>query len=204
MAEPIEFFFDFASGYSYFAATEIDELAARRGRSVRWRAFSLGSSFKVTDAKPLTRTPLKADYAALDWARIAALKGLEFAMPADHPHAGMPALRGFYWLDAQDPALAIRFAKEVFRRYFAEGLAIDDAAAVAEVARPLGADPTAFVAAVASPELKAKARAAGEDAVGRGIFGAPWVIVDGEPFWGWDRLPMVERRLAETGASETR
>ncbi|MFJ5486501.1 2-hydroxychromene-2-carboxylate isomerase [Hansschlegelia beijingensis] len=203
MAEPIEFFFDFGSGYSYFASTEIDDLAARHGRSVRWKAFSLGSSFKVTEAKPLTRTPLKAEYVALDWARIARLKGLSFTMPDGHPHAGMPALRGFHWLDAQDPALAVRFAKDVFRAYFSEGLAIDDATAVAEIARPLGADRSAFIAAVASPELKAKARAAGEEAVERGVFGAPWIILDGEPFWGWDRLPMVERRLAEASPAAT-
>lgn len=198
MPSPIEFYFDFPSGYSYFAAVEIDHLAARHGRETRWRAFSLGTAFKRTQSAPLTRTPLKSDYTALDWTRIARDKGLAFSIPEGHPHAGLPALRGFHLIGAKDPEAAKGFAKEIFRRYFAENLAIDDVAAVAEVARGFGVAPDAFAAGVADPATKALLKDVGEDAVSRGVFGAPWIIVDGEPFWGWDRLPMVERRL--TGA----
>jgi 2-hydroxychromene-2-carboxylate isomerase len=194
---PIEFFFDFPSAYSYFAALEIEDLAARQAREVRWIAFSLGSAFRLTGAQPLTRTPLKADYTALDWARIARLKGRDaFRIPEGHPHAGLPALRGFHWIDAGDSALAARFAKAVFTGYFEQGLAIDDVAAVADLAGGLGIDRDDFAAAVVEPRMKARAREVGEDAVQRGVFGVPWIVVDGEPFWGWDRLPMVERRLS--------
>jgi 2-hydroxychromene-2-carboxylate isomerase len=196
MPAPIEFFFDFPSAYSFFAALEIDALAARHGREVRWRAFSLGTAFRLTGAQPLTRTPLKSDYTALDWARIAKQKGLDFAIPEGHPHAGLPALRSFHWIDARDPELAKRFALEVYRRYFEGSLAIDDVGAVVETAAGLGVDRDGLAAGVADPELKAKVREVGEDAVSRGAFGVPWFIVDGEPFWGWDRLPMIERRLA--------
>lgn len=197
MPSPIEFFFDFPSGYSYFAALEIDDLAARHGREARWRAFSLGTAFKHTQSTPLTRTPLKSDYTALDWGRIAKEKGLAFAIPEGHPHAGLPALRGFHLIDGRDPAAAKDFAREIFRRYFAENLAIDDVAAVAEVAQPFGVEPQDFTNCVADPAIKALLKDTGEQAVARGVFGAPWIILDGEPFWGWDRLPMVERRLAE-------
>lgn len=196
MRRTIEFFFDFPSAYSYFAALEIEALAARHGRDVRWRAFSLGTAFRLTGAQPLTRTPLKSDYTALDWARIAKLKGLAFAIPAGHPHAGLPALRSFHWIDARDPKLAKRFALEVYRRYFDGTLAIDDVGAVIETAAGLGVDRDGLAAGVADPELKAKVREVGEAAVSRGAFGVPWIIVDDEPFWGWDRLPMIERRLA--------
>lgn len=196
MPSPIEFFFDFPSGYSYFAALEIDDLAARHGRETRWRAFSLGTAFKHTQSTPLTRTPLKSDYTALDWGRIAKEKGLQFGIPEGHPHAGLPALRGFHLIDARDPQAAKAFAKEVFRRYFAENLAIDDVAAVAEIAREFGIEPGAFATGVADPVVKSQLKEVGEAAVARGVFGAPWIFVDGEPFWGWDRLPMVERRLA--------
>lgn len=196
MTSPIEFFFDFGSGYSYFAATEIDELAARHSRGTRWRAFSLGSAFKVTQAQPLTRVPLKADYTATDWGRIAAMKGLQdFGIPSGHPHAGLPALRGFHLIDAADRDAAKGFALEVFRLYFRSELAIDDAAAVGAVARAFGA-PADFEARIAEPAVKARPREVGEGAVARGAFGAPWFFVDGEPFWGWDRLPMIERKLA--------
>jgi len=196
MPSPIEFFFDFPSGYSYFAALEIDDLATRHGRETRWRAFSLGTAFKLTQSTPLTRTPIKADYTALDWARIGKDKGLAVRVPAGHPHAGLPALRGFHLIDARDPEAAKAFAKDVFRRYFEGELAIDDVAAVTEVARGFGVDAEAFAAGVADPAIKTLLKDVGEEAVSRGVFGAPWVVVDGEPFWGWDRLPMVERKLA--------
>lgn len=196
MTSPIEFFFDFGSGYSYFAATEIDALAARHGRETRWRAFSLGTAFRVTQAQPLTRVPLKSDYTTIDWGRIAATKGIAaFGIPEGHPHAGLPALRGFHLIDEADRDAAKGFALEIFRLYFRGDFAIDDAAAVGKVARAFGA-PADFEARIAEPRMKAKPREVGEEAVARGVFGAPWFFVDGEPFWGWDRLPMIERKLA--------
>jgi 2-hydroxychromene-2-carboxylate isomerase len=197
MPSPIEFFFDFPSGYAFFAALEIDDLAARHGREVRWQAFSLGAAFKATGALPLTHTPLKSDYTVLDWRRIAEAKGVDYRLPESHPHAGLPALRAFHWIDARDPATAVAFAKAVYRGYFSQtGLDIDDVAAVCEVARSLGVEPRQLAEGIADPAIKARVREVGEAAVARGVFGAPWTFVDGEPFWGWDRLPMIERRLA--------
>ena len=77
----IEFWFDFASGYSYFAALEIEALAGRHGRSVLWRPFTLGAAFKVTGAQGLSRTPLKGEYARRDWQNLARLKGVVFKLP---------------------------------------------------------------------------------------------------------------------------
>ena len=74
-SKPIEFWFDFASGYAYFAALEIEALAERHGRTVLWRPFTLGAAFKVTGAQGLSRTPLKGEYARRDWQRSARLKG---------------------------------------------------------------------------------------------------------------------------------
>jgi len=90
---PIEFWFDFASGYAYFAALEIEALAERCGRSVLWRPFTLGAAFKVTGAQGLSRTPLKRDYARLDWQRLARLKGVPFSLPENHPRTGLPAIK---------------------------------------------------------------------------------------------------------------
>mgnify|MGYP003679426594 FL=1 len=70
----IEFWFDFGSGYAYFAALEIDAIGARLGRRVEWRPFMLGTAFKVTGSRGLSATPLKRDYAERDWKRIARLR----------------------------------------------------------------------------------------------------------------------------------
>jgi 2-hydroxychromene-2-carboxylate isomerase len=192
---PIEFWFDFASGYAYFAALEIDALAERHGRTVLWRPFTLGAAFKATGAQGLSRTPLKRDYARRDWERLARLRAVPFSPPADHPKTGLPAIRAFYHVDRKDQDVAASLAKRIITDYFQNGLDSDDPNAVAATAASLGIDRDAILAGIADPEVKLIARQQGEQAVARGVFGSPWIFVDGEPFWGSDRLPMVERWL---------
>ncbi len=192
----IEFWFDFASGYAYFAALEIDALAERHGRTVVWRPFTLGAAFKVTGAQGLSRTPLKRDYARRDWQRLARLKGVRFSLPENHPRVGLPAIRAFYHLERGGPRVSAAFAKRIITGYFQDGLDTDDPGAIATAATALGIDRDAVLAGIADPAVKLVARQYGEDAVARGVFGSPWIFVDGEPFWGNDRLPMVEQWLA--------
>jgi len=193
---PIEFWFDFASGYAYFAALEIEALAERHGRTVTWRPFTLGAAFKITGAQGLSRTPLKRDYAQHDWQRLARLKGVAFNLPDQHPRVGLPAIRAFYHVERSDPSAAAALAKQIIVGYFRDGLDTDDPDAIARLAASLGLDRDAMLAAMVDPEVKAIARRHGEAAVARGVFGSPWLFVDGEPFWGGDRFPMVERWLA--------
>jgi 2-hydroxychromene-2-carboxylate isomerase len=194
---PIEFWFDFASGYAYFAALEIEALAGRHGRSVLWRPLTLGAAFKVTGAQGLSRTPLKGEYARRDWQRLARLKGVVFKLPERHPKVGLPAIRAFYHIDRINPPIAARLAKHIITGYFQDDLDTDDPEAIAQVASPLlGIDREAVLAGINDPEVKAIARRHGEAAVARGVFGSPWIFVDGEPFWGSDRLAMVERWLS--------
>jgi 2-hydroxychromene-2-carboxylate isomerase len=196
---PIEFWFDFSSGYAYFAALEIDGIAARCGRRVLWRPFMLGTAFNITGARGLSSTPMKKDYAARDWARLARLRGATFRPPADHPRIALAATRAFYALDETDAELGARFAKAAFLAYYASELDTANAADVVRLARGLGADEAALAAAITDPRIKALAKARSEEAVARGVFGSPWIFADGEPFWGWDRLPMVESWLTGGG-----
>lgn len=195
--EAIEFWFDFASGYAYFAALEIDALAERHGRTVLWRPFTLGAAFKITGAQGLSRTPLKSEYARRDWQRLARMKGVPFNLPSSHPKVGLAAIRAFYDLNRRNAAAAARFAKQIIIGYFRDGLDTDDPSAIAQLGQTLGLDRSLILASVADPDIKAIARQQGEAAVGRGVFGSPWIFVDGEPFWGGDRLPLVERWLSE-------
>ena len=192
---PLEFWFDFASGYAYFAALDIEALAERHGRTVVRRPFTLGAAFKVTGAQGLSRTPLKRDYARRDWQRLARLKGVPFSLPENHPRTGLPAIRAYYHLERRDARAAAALAKRIIIAYFQNGLDTDDPNAVATAAASLGMDVDTILAGIADPEVKIIARRHGEEAVARGVFGSPWIFVDGEPFWGSDRLPMVERWL---------
>jgi 2-hydroxychromene-2-carboxylate isomerase len=200
MPQPvIEFWFDFSSSYAYFASLEIEALAAKHGRAVLWRPFMLGQAFNITGARGLSSTPLKRDYALHDWRRIARLRGVKFALPAHHPSIALPAMRAFYHLDRDDPALAIAFAKAVFAAYFQDGLDTGDAEMVRGIAESVGIDGAAVAAAMADPDIKVLAKTRSQEAVDRGVFGSPWMFVDGEPFWGWDRLAMIDDWLTRGG-----
>lgn len=90
MPAPIEFFFDFASPYAYFAAHRIDAIAAKHGREVEWRPFMLGAAFKATGMMPLTEQPLRGDYARRDWDRLARRMNLPFVLPERFPIVTWP------------------------------------------------------------------------------------------------------------------
>ena len=99
----------------------------------------------------------------------------------------------------RSPALARQFALAAFRAYFTEDRDVSDLGVVLEVAGGLGVDADELSAALAGDELKGRFKADVEAAVARGVFGSPFFIVDGEPFWGSDRLPQLEKWLAEGG-----
>jgi 2-hydroxychromene-2-carboxylate isomerase len=199
VAAPIEFYFEFASPYGYLASTRIDALAARYGREVSWRPIMLGAAFKLTGAQPLVRTPLKGDYMMRDLPRFARLLGVPFKPPPMMPANSLAASRACIWLAQDDSVLAKALAQAVFHAHWGEGRDIARPEDVASIAAPLGIAPAALLAAVADPAIKERLKAATAAAIERGVFGSPFVFVDGEPFWGADRLDQAERWLAAGG-----
>jgi 2-hydroxychromene-2-carboxylate isomerase len=197
MSAPIEFWFDFTSPYSYLMAEQIDALAVRNGRSVNWHPMLLGAVFKETGGRPLTDIPLKGDYSRHDFARSARYYGIPFKLPEKFPLSTVSAARGMLWLQQHLPDQAQPFALAVFRAIFREGRDVSDLGIVIEIAASLGIDRDTFSTGVASQEIKDALRSANETAMRLGIFGAPYLIVDGEGFWGVDRLPQIERWLAQ-------
>jgi 2-hydroxychromene-2-carboxylate isomerase len=199
MAGIIEFWFDFSSPYGYFGALEIEALAARHKRKVLWRPFLLGAAFKTTGMQPLVEMPMRGDYARRDWDRLARRANIPFTLPASFPTGTVAAARAFYWLERERPDLLGRYVLGIYRAYFSEGREIHDIGGVTEVAAELGADRPQLQAALASPAIKDRLRAITDEALSRGIFGSPFIIVDGEPFWGADRLQMVDDWLQRGG-----
>lgn len=195
MAGPIDFYFDFSSPYGYVMSEKIDALAARAGREVRWHPILLGVVYKVTGGAPLPGLPLKGDYAKRDFPRTARFHDVSFKLPANFPIATQAAARAFYWLHDQDAALARRFAQAAYRAYFIDGTDISAPQAVVDVAQGLGVDGATLGSALADEAVKARLKAACETAIAAGVFGSPFIIIDGEPFWGVDRLPQIERWL---------
>ena len=196
---PIDFWFDFGSPYAFFAARHIDALAARHGRPCTWHPFMLGVAFRTTGMGPLITQPLRGEYALRDWARLARRARVPFTLPPVFPPVMLAASRAFYWLDSLDPTMARRFGHAVFDATFGQGRDLGPAAAVAELAAGLGLEREAVLAAAADPLWKDRLKRETDAALAQGIFGSPFVVVDGEPFWGHDRLPDVDSWLATGG-----
>lgn len=192
----IDFYFDFSSPYGYFAAEQIDALAARFGRQVNWQPILLGVVFKAT-GNVLGANPDKWAYALNDFARSARFYDLPFSQPANFPIASQQAGRAFYWLHGQDPAAAKQLALALYRAFFVDGKNISEAEVVLDVAAGLGHDRAALAAALADDGVKALLKDATEAAIANKVFGSPFFIIDGEGFFGVDRLPQLEKWLAE-------
>lgn len=199
MPAAIDFYFDFSSPYGYLAAERIDALAEKHGREVAWRPILLGAVFPQTGSQPLLNIPLKGDYARRDMERSARLLGVPFRLPPSFPFMSVAACRAFYWLRDRDPAQAVALAKALYRAAFAEGQPIDSAESVVAVATSLGEDGGKLAAALKDPAVKQRLREEVEAAISKGVFGSPLIVVDGEPFWGQDRLDHVDLWLQRGG-----
>jgi 2-hydroxychromene-2-carboxylate isomerase len=198
---PIDFYFDFLSSYGYFASLRIEAIAARHGRSVDWHCMLLGVAvMKVMGLKPLLETPLKGDYVRRDFARYAPRHGLVLARAASDPMMDpRPAARAFCWVKRHRPERAGAFMHEVFDRYWRLGRDLSSPDELAASAGALAIDAALLRAGIDSDESRTDLRDAVSASLERGVFGSPFVFVDGEPFWGSDRLEQVEDWLARGG-----
>ncbi len=197
-AAPIHFWFDFSSPYSYIVNEWVDALAARHGRTVQRHAMLLGVTFAAAELKSPVSHPLKREYTTTDFARSARFEGVPFKWPASFPIATQNVARVFWWLhDSVSPEAAAAWCRAGFRAYFNHGVLLNDPAALKTLARDNGLDADAAEAAWNDPLWKARLKTECDAAVASGIFGAPYITVDGEPFWGNDRKPQIERWLAQ-------
>ncbi len=195
MTTPIDFYFDYSSPYGYFAAMKIDELAARHGRAVTWKPILLGAIFKVTGGQPLPTLPLKGAYALRDITRSARFHNIEYKHPTKFPIASQAPARAFYWANERDPALARTLAQTLYQAYFVRDLDISSPEVTAEVAVTLGLKHDEVLAALSAAAVKDRLKNEVEAAIKLGVFGSPYLVIDGEPFWGIDRFDQIERWL---------
>jgi len=198
VTRPIEFYFDFSSPYGYLASTQIEDLAKRYDRDVDWLPFLVGVAMKTTGHQPIAHTPMINDYAYRDVPRFARLLNVPVEIPHPFPLATVTACRAYYWLRDKAPEFAVPFAKAVYHAYFVDQIDISKVESLAKLAQEVGADAQALFADIKSDAVKERFREYNDAAIAKGVFGSPFIIVDGEPFWGVDRLDQVERWL-ETG-----
>lgn len=195
LQRPIDFWFDFSSPYSYIASEWIEALAARHGRTVSWHAILLGATFQAAALKSPVSHPMKREYSLLDFERSARFAGVPLKMPPKFPIATQNAARLFWWLERRDPSRAHEWARHGLRAFFARGVDLSHETALQALAAEFGIDAAEARDVWSAPEWKLVLKEANDAAIARGVFGAPFFIVDGEPFWGNDRRPMLERWL---------
>ena len=199
MPAPIDFYFDFSSPYGYLAAVRIDALAAKYQRDVSWRPILLGPAFKASGNVPLTMQPLKGDYAKRDFLRTARFMNIPFAMPAQFPISTHNAARAFYWLIDRDPGKAKQLALAMYKTYFVDARDITSADVVVEIAATIGVDREQLTAALADAGVKERLKNEVEASLAKGVFGSPYIVIDGEAFWGSDRFEQIEAWLKTGG-----
>ena len=194
---PIDFYFDFSSPYSYIASEWIEALAARHGRTVNWKAILLGVTFQAAELKSPVAYPLKREYTLLDFERSARFAGVPLKIPAKFPIPTQNAARLFWWLKERGDLTASHWARHCLRAFFARGVDLSDLAALKRLCAEFGLDPGEAESVWNDPDWKANLKAANDAAIARGVFGAPFFMIDGEPFWGNDRRAQIERWLAK-------
>jgi 2-hydroxychromene-2-carboxylate isomerase len=190
----LDFWFDFASTYSYPAALRIGPLAAKVGVAVRFRPFLLGPIFKAQgwDSSPFNIYESKGRHMWRDLERQCADFCLPFRRPHPFPQDSLLAAR--VALVGLAGGWGERFCLAVFRAGFAEGRRIDDEAAVGEILSGLHLDAGHVLAAARADAIKVALRQQTDEAQRLGIFGAPsFLTADGELFWGNDRLERALR-----------
>jgi len=196
---PVDFYFEFSSPYGYIASQLAEEMEKRIGRPMQWRPILLGPVFKITGQAPLVDVPMKGEYSKRDFSRSARLHNIEYAHPGKFPIGTVAAVRAFYWVNDRDPLKARSLAKALYKAYFTRGEDISAPQSVVEIAKTAGVDGAALGAALEDPAVKERGKREVEAAIAAGVFGSPFFVVDGEPFWGVDRIPMLESWVKSGG-----
>src|SRR5262249_5117289 len=199
----LDFWFDFASTYSYLAAMRIGPLAEQAGVHVRFRPFLLGPIFKAQGwtTSPFNLYPAKGSHMWRDLERQCAELALPSRRPEPFPQNSLLVAR--VALVGLDQAWGKDFCLAVFRSEFGNGHSIESAAAIGDVLADLGIDAAPALQAAQSDANKTRLRAQTEEAQRLGLFGAPsFTTNDGELFWGNDRLEQALRWQKQIASSE--
>lgn len=193
----LDFWFDFASTYSYPAALRIGPLAQKAGVAVRFRPFLLGPIFKAQgwDTSPFNLYEAKGRYMWRDLERLCAEFGIPMRKPEPFPQNSLLAARVAMVALTHD--WGEDYCLAVYRSQFADGKRIDDTATLSDILTRLGADAKSVLDEAQSEANKLRLRAQTDNAQKLGIFGAPtFIVADGELFWGNDRLEQALRFAA--------
>lgn len=197
MNKSVEFFFDFGSPTSYLAWTQLPAICSETGATLVYRPMLLGAVFKSTgNASPAT-VPAKGRYMDADMARYARRYGVTLATNPHFPIITLALMRAATGVQMMMPERFDDFLKGVFKAMWIDALNLNDPAVTASALKQAGFEPAGIMALVNSAEVKDRLRATTDEAVARGVFGAPTMFVGKEMFFGQDRLEFVREALQQ-------
>ncbi|HDZ56825.1 MAG TPA: 2-hydroxychromene-2-carboxylate isomerase [Pseudomonas xinjiangensis] len=194
MSKKIEFFFDVGSPATYLAWTQLPAIAERHHAELVWKPMLLGGVFQATGNSSPATIEAKGRYTRVDFQRYANRYGVPLNHNPHFPINTLQLMRGataFHGTEKFQPYLTA-----IFKAIWQDERDMNQPEVVGEVLANAGFDPTEVMALISNPAVKEQLKAVTEEAVERGVFGAPTIFVEGEMFFGQDRLEFVEQALA--------
>ena len=195
MTRAVEFYFDVGSPTAYLAWTQLPALCAQAGASLVYKPMLLGAVFQATGNASPAAVPAKGRYMNDDMARFAKRYGVAFGHNPHFPINTLTLMRAAFGVQLRLPERFDAYLKAVFEAMWVAPRNLNDPAEVMAVLGAAGFDPAAMQALVADPAVKDGLRKNTEEAVARGVFGAPTMFVGDTLFFGQDRLDFVREAL---------
>lgn len=191
MSKTVEFYFDVGSPAAYLAWTQLRQLPGQ----VDHKPMLLGGVFQATGNKSPMEVPAKGRYMLADLERFARRYDVPFRHNPHFPINTLLLMRGATGLQMREPGRFQAYVDAVFRAIWDQAENMNDPATVGRVLQAAGFDAQALLALAADQEVKDRLKAVTQDAVARGVFGAPTFFVDGQMYWGQDRLDFVKEAM---------
>jgi 2-hydroxychromene-2-carboxylate isomerase len=192
----VDFYFDFGSPASYLAATQLPHLCADVGAELVWKPMLLGGVFQSTGNHSPATIPAKGPYLFIDLARFAKRYGVPLQENPDFPINTLMLMRGATGMQMHEPGRFRAYVDAVFHAMWVEPRNLNDPATVGAVLQEAGFDAGKLLALANAQDVKDQLKATTQEAVQRGVFGAPTMFVGDQMFWGQDRLDFVREALS--------
>ena len=196
MSQQVEFFFDYGSPFSYLADTQLAALAQRTGATIVYWPMLLGAVLKATgNASPMA-VPAKGRYMGVELQRWAKHYGVPFVTNRFFPINTMRLMRGA--VAAQQADCFAEYHRAIYPAFWVDSANLGEPEVIRSVLVKAGLNANLLLARIEEPDVKEQLRLNTEEAVRRGVFGAPTFFVGEEMFWGNDRLTFVEEALTRS------
>jgi 2-hydroxychromene-2-carboxylate isomerase len=197
MRHAVEFYFDVGSPAAYLGWTQLPKIVQQAGSEIEYRPMLLGGVFQATGNRSPMEVPAKRQYMIDDLQRCARRYGEPFRHNPDFPVNTLALMRMVLGLQLREPARMVPFVDAVFRAMWVDAKNMNDPAVVQAVLQQAGFDPEQMLKLSSDPAVKDDLKVATQEAVARGVFGAPTFFVGDQMFWGQDRLDFVKEALSQ-------